>query len=287
MAILNARRYDKDRSARSLHSSPLASTGFTLIELLVVIAIIAILAAILFPVFAKAREKARQTSCLSNMKQLSLAFAMYRSDYDDTNPGPAPGGSYCQGRPLGSGWPLWIANVTSNMLSPVPSLNTVVDPDANWVPCYVVNHKGGNSGAPVVDPDWQKTGPTRGVIFPYVKNTKVYICPSDPYPVKMLSYSMNGVAGYIPDAAVDKPSKFIELVDEQYTLNDGFFDANGDCPGTAHNEGVNVSFYDGHAKWFEASLSEFYHCHNAIPTSYFCPIVPFVYASNSTMCKSQ
>jgi len=56
--------------------------GFTLIELLVVIAIIAILAAILFPVFARAREKARQASCQSNMKQITLAFAMYRADYD-------------------------------------------------------------------------------------------------------------------------------------------------------------------------------------------------------------
>jgi len=60
--------------------------GFTLIELLVVIAIIAILAAILFPVFARAREKARQTSCLSNLKQLSLAILMYAEDYDETLP---------------------------------------------------------------------------------------------------------------------------------------------------------------------------------------------------------
>ena len=58
--------------------------GFTLIELLVVIAIIAILAAILFPVFAQAREKARQTQCLSNSKQIGTAIMMYGQDYDET-----------------------------------------------------------------------------------------------------------------------------------------------------------------------------------------------------------
>jgi len=75
--------------------------GFTLIELLVVIAIIAILAAILFPVFAQAREKARSSSCLSNQKQTALAFSMYAQDYDETYPpsfdannltGTGPGG---------------------------------------------------------------------------------------------------------------------------------------------------------------------------------------------------
>ncbi len=60
--------------------------GFTLIELLVVIAIIAILAAILFPVFARAREKARQSSCLSNCKQMGLATMQYLQDYDETFP---------------------------------------------------------------------------------------------------------------------------------------------------------------------------------------------------------
>jgi prepilin-type N-terminal cleavage/methylation domain-containing protein/prepilin-type processing-associated H-X9-DG protein len=60
--------------------------GFTLIELLVVIAIIAILAAILFPVFARAREKARQASCQSNLKQLSLGILMYVQDYDEMMP---------------------------------------------------------------------------------------------------------------------------------------------------------------------------------------------------------
>ena len=77
---------------------PSAQKGFTLIELLVVIAIIAILAAILFPVFAKVREKARQISCLSNMKQLALGEVQYNQDYDEKYaPGANPNG-------LGNGW---------------------------------------------------------------------------------------------------------------------------------------------------------------------------------------
>jgi prepilin-type N-terminal cleavage/methylation domain-containing protein/prepilin-type processing-associated H-X9-DG protein len=69
-----------------MNYTPRGRSGFTLIELLVVIAIIAILAAILFPVFAQAREKARQTSCLSNIKQIGTALTMYTQDYDEVYP---------------------------------------------------------------------------------------------------------------------------------------------------------------------------------------------------------
>jgi prepilin-type N-terminal cleavage/methylation domain-containing protein/prepilin-type processing-associated H-X9-DG protein len=104
--------------------------GFTLIELLVVIAIIAILAAILFPVFAQAREKARSVSCLSNIRQLGTALHMYTQDFDETWPrmdgcsAPAPdplgsGATGCDG-PYGQRlnhykWPAWIIGYVKNV----------------------------------------------------------------------------------------------------------------------------------------------------------------------------
>jgi len=92
--------------------------GFTLIELLVVIAIIAILAAILFPVFARARESARQTSCLSNVRQLGMAFTQYFQDYDEMFP-------HVKG---GSPW----TNSMQPYLRSYKMLRCPSDPSTNW-----------------------------------------------------------------------------------------------------------------------------------------------------------
>jgi prepilin-type N-terminal cleavage/methylation domain-containing protein/prepilin-type processing-associated H-X9-DG protein len=86
--------------------------GFTLIELLVVIAIIAILASILFPVFAKAREKARQSSCLSNSKQLGLAVLQYVQDYDECF--PLLGYNFSDGSEAQRGWAARLVPYTKN-----------------------------------------------------------------------------------------------------------------------------------------------------------------------------
>ena len=86
------------------HNNQKSSQAFTLIELLVVIAIIAILAAILFPVFQKVRENARRTSCLSNEKQLGLAFTQYTQDYDEQYPSGVIAGTGVGLHSYGQGW---------------------------------------------------------------------------------------------------------------------------------------------------------------------------------------
>jgi prepilin-type N-terminal cleavage/methylation domain-containing protein len=119
--------------------------GFTLIELLVVIAIIAILAAILFPVFAQAKMAAKSITCISNVKEIGLAFEMYIGDVDDSFP---------------------VLNQ--------PAANLVGDTDSGYATGEWTIPGGRQDIA-----DYAKVNSVRAVMTPYIKNDRIWICPSD------------------------------------------------------------------------------------------------------------
>ncbi|MCC6728349.1 MAG: type II secretion system protein [Chthonomonadales bacterium] len=194
--------------------------GFTLIELLVVIAIIGILASMLFPVFAQAREKARQIDCVSNMRQLGLALQMYIGDYDALYPPQ----DHLYIEPCDP-CPFWM-----DVAYGVP--NWYYSPYANWAQA----------------------------IFGYVKSVGVYQCksnrgwtqnsdPSQPG----LSYVYNGFAAARSEGSVPAPSQYVVLWDYRYLTS--YAIANPVPSGWAWYEGwaphpsqYNLLFFDGHVK---------------------------------------
>ncbi len=199
--------------------------GFTLIELLVVIAIIAILAAILFPVFARAREKARATSCLSNVKQLNLAIQMYAQDFD--------------GKPIAiSSW-----NVGGNPIYPT------YQGEGAWqaLSCYYQYIKNTDIYRCPSTNDMCAYGqvvytPTAGTLNWYAPNSA-----NLPTLDRIGDQSPRGTAGtiFIAEASnvwlwdwQDSPQNACSLW-PRLTV--------------AHTEGLNVGFLDGHAKWRKLS----------------------------------
>ena len=217
-------------------------SGFTLIELLCVIAIIAVLAAMLFPTFSRVRELGRRTSCQSNLKQLGTAFQMYIADYDYHYPGAG------QVQKWGAGDGHWVAGILADSSIPTTSasygspgaLATVTSP-------YTAT----GVQADIVD----------GAIFTYIKNSQVYICPSNADgQTKGLTYSMNCALGGIMESRINSSSDIALLVDED-KANDGFFyianaNTSTDALTQIHNGGGNLLMVDGHVKFYPFSAME-------------------------------
>jgi prepilin-type N-terminal cleavage/methylation domain-containing protein/prepilin-type processing-associated H-X9-DG protein len=221
--------------------------GFTLIEVLVVMAIISVLAAILFPVFSRARGKAVQTTCLANLQQIGLAFAMYASDYDHILPG---------------------YDNRSHPTFDTSPLGMVYD----------------NVGEGANVSDSVPSTPALGTLWPYIQNEQILVCPADPTPRRKLSYTCNGLiigggGGPVHYAEADlvSPSSKILVIDQcsvtdivfvwsaggayyqsnlvvrvPWTVGTGSANWGGGLAESAnlvHNSGLNCLYCDGHVKW--------------------------------------
>jgi prepilin-type N-terminal cleavage/methylation domain-containing protein/prepilin-type processing-associated H-X9-DG protein len=241
-------------------------SAFTLIELLVVIAIIAILASILFPVFAQARAKARQTACLSNLKQIGTGLMMYTQDYDEALPGNST---------LGSGYtdPRWPDATTAHSAGQGETFG--------WMQPYDINNPGTHR-------IWGRD------VQPYVKNTQIFRCPQakprsgdGPCGVAAAgtapgegicevtganaalagngSYLLNGIPAGRSLAVIPAPAdiifahevrSFFRAAQEKprQILSSGLY--TGWCHpfyDGVHNDGANLLFCDGHAKFQKRS----------------------------------
>jgi len=202
--------------------------GFTLIELLVVIAIIAILAAILFPVFARAREKARQSACLSNCEQLGLAVMQYVQDYDGCYPDSSAAGLlYSNGYQGGAHITEWAIRIWSD-------------------------------GTQTTAAGMAKT------LGPYIKNQQMFVCPSDPKVDRWIPGNQRGsyymrhasdayafsVRMPIAESVIKRPSQLIMAGEEAWHWGGEqpwFWDWNNVGP----TKDANGVFFDGHAKVFK------------------------------------
>ncbi len=242
----------KDADPRPRHSRrrrtplrPAAASrrGFTLIELLVVIAIIAILAAILFPVFAQAREQARKTSCLSNMKQIGLASNQYMQDFDGRFHEMLVGGADSRAGRVGE------PSVWTGCLQPYLKSGAVFSCPSR------------TSDKPM---DFTYTASplnVRGLEFPAIGMNAFLGFYFNYYYYKQVIAAGASYPRPVSDALVKYPTQTVTYVDtfDQAASPRGYWAGVYNGIGTnfgisdRHMQGSNVAFFDGHAKWFKTT----------------------------------
>jgi prepilin-type N-terminal cleavage/methylation domain-containing protein/prepilin-type processing-associated H-X9-DG protein len=216
--------------------------GFTLIELLVVIAIIAILAAILFPVFAQAREAARKASCQSNLKQIATAVMMYSQDYDEMTPHVAPDFDTHNPRPVLPGspgcvtcrWHLW----QHGIFPYTKNVGILSCPSSNYR--YPGN---GLCGNPCGGPWYHPFGGYGGNVWGFTRAMADFERPAD----TIMVLDNGGPATVVEGFPVDGNHYYLAWWGH-------VFGNNANTTNPRHSATSNVAFWDGHVKAMKTGL---------------------------------
>lgn len=232
-----------------------SKNAFTLIELLVVIAIIAILAAILFPVFARARENARRSSCMSNLKQLGLGVLQYTQDYDERYPPTLVFDVWNANTSNAYGWADAIfPYVKSNQVYQCPSEKTPGTTSASSVgdySDYAYNNVIGNAGV------FQLSGGTIGINAAALLNSSLTVLMAEGSEgggggARSNQYLYGGGSTFWTNGAREGSGGGCGAGP---ALNGGWKATYGGNGGIRHLDGGNFAFTDGHVKWYGGTLN--------------------------------